>query len=104
MSGSNAGTKYMCFLAGDHALTAVTNESIPDAPNCLIIKDSYGNCFVPFMTQNYHNVYAIDYRLYYTMSISKFVEKYQIDDVFLMPNLGAIQNAEVNKSLEYLLK
>lgn len=104
MSKSNAGTKYMCFLAGDHALAVVTNESLPDGPSCLIIKDSYGNCFVPFMTQNYHKVYAVDYRLYYSMSISKFVEKYEIDDVFLMPNLGAIQNAEVNKSLEYLLK
>lgn len=104
MSRSDAGTKYMCFLAGDHALSVVTNESIPDGPNCLIIKDSYGNCFVPFMTQNYHNVYAIDYRKYYAMSISRFVEKYEIDDVYLMPNLGAIQNADVNKLVSKLFK
>ena len=104
MSNSDVGSKYMCFLAGDHALSVVTNESIPDGPNCLIIKDSYGNCFVPFMTQNYHNVYAIDYRKYYAMSISKFCEKYEIDDVILLTNLGALQNAEVNKLLQNLLK
>ena len=104
MSAGDPGTKYMTFLAGDHALTVVTNDSIPDAPNCLIVKDSYGNCFVPFMTQNYHKVYAIDYRKYYSMSISKFVEKYDIQDVFLMPNLGACQNADVNKLVQTLYK
>ena len=104
MSKSDEGTKYMCFLAGDHALSVVTNESNPDGPSCLIVKDSYGNCFVPFMAQNYYKVYAIDYRKYYAMSISKFVEKYEIDDVFLMTNLGAIQNADVNRLMEKLLK
>lgn len=104
MSKSGLGSKYMCFLAGDHALTVVTNDSIPDAPNCLIIKDSYGNCFVPFMTQNYHKVYAIDYRKYYAMGISRFVEQYDIQDVYLMPNLGACQNIEVNKLVEALYK
>ena len=104
MSKSDVGSKYMGFLAGDHALTVVTNDSIPDGPSCLIIKDSYGNCFVPFMTQNYHKVYAIDYRKYYNLSVSAFVEKYEIDDVFLMANLGAVQNAEVNKLVSNLYK
>lgn len=104
MSNSDEGTKYMCFLAGDHALSVVTNESIPDGPSCLIVKDSYGNCFVPFMAQNYHKVYAIDYRKYYKLPISKFVAQYEIDDVFLMTNLGAIQNTDVNKLLSDLLK
>ena len=87
----------MTFLAGDHALSVVTNESIPDAPNCLIVKDSYGNCFVPFMTQNYHHVYAIDYRKYCQLSIAEFVEKYDIQDVIFLTNMSAVQNAEVNK-------
>lgn len=104
MSQSDVGTKYMCFLAGDHALSVVTNDSIPDAPNCLIVKDSYGNCFVPFMTQNYHKVYAIDYRKYYAMKLSKFVDQYDIQDVFLMPNLGACQNAQVNDLIDDLYK
>ncbi len=104
MSKSDVGSKYMCFLAGDHALSVVTNEANADGRNCLIVKDSYGNCFVPFMAQNYHNVYAIDYRKYAQMPISKFVEKYEIDDVFLMTNLGAIQNADVNKLMQHLLK
>lgn len=104
MSKSKPGSKYMCFLAGDHALSVVTNESIPDAPNCLIIKDSYGNCFVPFMAQNYHKVYAIDYRKYYAMSISRFVDQYDIQDVFLMPNLDSAQNNTVNDLLAGLYK
>lgn len=104
MSKSDVGSKYMAFLAGDHALTLITNNSLPDAPNCLVVKDSYGNCFVPFLTQNYHKVYAIDYRKYYQLSISQMVEQYGITDVFLMPNLGAAQNADVCKLMQRLCK
>jgi len=95
MSKSKVNAKYMCFLAGDHALTVITNNSLPDAPNCVIVKDSYGNCFAPFLTQNYHTVYVIDYREYFTMKLGKFCEKYDIQDVILLPNLGATQNGAV---------
>lgn len=104
MTKSKISSKYMCFLAGDHALTVVTNESIPDAPNCVIVKDSYGNCFVPFLTQNYHKVYAIDYRQYHRLTLSQFVEQYEIADVFLMPNFGALQDPQINQILASLLK
>lgn len=95
MSKNKPNSKYMTFLAGDNALTVMTNESIPDAPNCVILKDSYGNCFAPFLTQNYHNVYVIDYREYNVMRMPQFVEEYDIQDILLIPNLGATQNSAV---------
>ena len=104
MRNSNITAKYMGFLGGDYAMTVITNESLPDAPNCLVVKDSYGNCFVPFVTQNYHKVYAIDYRKYYQMSISKLVEKYDIQDVIMLANLGSIQNVEVSPLLQNLCR
>lgn len=104
MTKSQVGSKYMTFLAGDHALTVITNNSLPDAPNCLMVKDSYGNCFAPFLTQNYHTVYVMDYREYYQLSISRFAEQYDIQDVILIPNLGATQSANVCNLMEYLCK
>ena len=51
-------------------------EDLPeDAPNCLVVKDSFGNCYVPFLSKTYRNVYAIDYRKYYQLSISQMVEQ-----------------------------
>lgn len=104
MTQSKPGSKYMTFLAGDHALTILTNNDIPDAPNCVMIKDSFGNCFAPFLTQNYHKVYVVDYREYYRYTMSRFVEEYDIQDVILIPNLGATQSENVIGLLEYLLK
>ena len=103
MSQKEVNTKYMTFLAGDHALCIVTNNSIPEGTNCVVIKDSYGNPLIPFLTQNYHKVYVIDYRKYNTMKLSRFVDEYEIDDVILLNNLNAAQNATVNDMLEWLV-
>lgn len=93
---ANRNSRYSAFLAADCALAHVVNESIPDAPNCLVIKDSFGNCYVPFLTQNYHHVYAIDYRKYWRYTMASFVDKYDIDDVIIMPYLIATQAMDGN--------
>ena len=86
--------KYMTFLCGDHPLTEITNDSIPDAPNCVIIKDSFGNCFAPFLTQNYHKVYVLDYRHYHYMGLMEFVETYDISDIIFLPYMMATQSPD----------
>lgn len=91
MSKSDIGSKYMVFIAGDHALCQAINDSIPDAPNCVVIKDSCGNPVIPFLTQNYHNVYVMDFREYNRMGLSAFCEKYNIDDVIFCHMLGMAQ-------------
>lgn len=84
--------RYLTFLGGDCALMEITNESIPDAPSCVVIKDSYGNCFVPYLTQHYYKVFAIDYREYYEMNLQTFVDYFGIEDVIFAPNLTAVQS------------
>ena len=104
MTKKEANTKYMTFLAGDHALSIATNNSLPDGPNCVVVKDSYGNPVIPFLTQNYHKVYVIDYRKYFVMPLKEFVEEYDIDDVILMNNLNAAQVAGTNDMLDKLVR
>lgn len=85
--------KYLVF-GTDYPMTHAENRSLPDAPNCIVVKDSFGNCFVPFLTQSFHHVYAIDYRKYYKEPIDKLVEKYNIDCVIIMPYITAIQDSQ----------
>ena len=99
MSKSNVNSKYMTFLAGDPPLVRIINNDLPDAGNCVIIKDSFGNCLAPFFTQNYHTVYVVDYR-YYSKSMSTLISSFEIDDVIFVPNLGATQSASVNDLLQ----
>jgi len=102
MTNRDPNTKYLTFLSGDDPVTQVINNDLPDAPNCIVVKDSFGNCFVPFLSQNYHNVYAIDYRKYGTMNLQQFCEEYDIDDVIVMPYLIATQSMLGNQLLGYL--
>lgn len=95
---SNAGqyAKYYVFIYGDNALTEITNHDIPEGKNCVVIKDSFGNPLVPFLTQNYHKVFALDFRYYRKMNLQQFVETYEIDDVIFAHMLGMSQSDGVN--------
>ena len=101
---SEAGThaKYYVFIYGDNALTEITNHDIPDGKTCVVIKDSFGNPLVPFLTQNYHKVFALDFRHYHEMNLQSFVEAYEIDDVIFANMLGMSQSNEVNESFRRL--
>lgn len=52
--------KYLCFLGGDHP--AATVETEVDGPVCMVLKESYGNAFVPFLTSHYSKIIVIDPR------------------------------------------
>ena len=80
-------------------MTHSYNPDLPEGKNVLVIKDSFGNCFAPFLTQNYQNVYAVDYRKFYNMPLTQFVEKYEIDDVIFAPYITATQAITGNNCL-----
>ena len=93
-TGDDKSGRYSCFLGSDAPMVHVINNDIPDAPSCIVMKDSFGNCFVPFLTQHYSNIYALDYRTYKNMSIAAFVEEYDIDDVIIAPYMIATQSED----------
>ena len=96
-SDKNPTGKYSAFLGSDCPMVEIVNEDLPeDAPNCLVIKDSFGNCYVPFLSKTYRNVYAIDYRKFGIMQLSYMCSKYDIDDVIVMPYLIATQSIQGN--------
>lgn len=104
VSDAKIHSKYLTFLGTDYALMELVNEEIEDDSTCLIIKDSYGNCFAPFVTQNYHKVYVMDYRKYGRMGITKFCDKYGVDDVWFTPYMIATQSHDGNNLFSYLCK
>lgn len=89
-SNWDVGAKYSVF-GTDYPMTHTTNHSLEEGKNVVVIKDSFGNCFIPFLTENYKNIYAIDYRKFRNMPLTQFVEQYEIDDVIFMPYLTATQ-------------
>ena len=78
-----AGAKYNCFIAGDNPISEIHNPDITDGSSIVIIKESYGNAFVPFLVDSYEYVYVIDYR-YWSGDLADFVIENGIDDVLFL--------------------
>lgn len=86
-----ARTKYWAFLGGDYPLTELTNSNLNDGSTCLVVKESYGNAFAPFLTDNYQHIYVVDYR-YFTGSLSALVAEKNVQDVVLVNNMSMTAN------------
>lgn len=71
---------YAAFVGGDRPLSYTHNENITDGSAVMVIKDSYGNAFIPWLVDHYEYVYWVDYR-YTSNTISQMVEDYGIQDV-----------------------
>lgn len=91
--------KYSAFIGGDNPFTEITNPDITDGSSIVVVKESFGNAFVPFLVENYNKVYVIDYR-YYNGSVSNFVKSNGVKDVLYINNISATRNSGLIKSLE----
>ena len=87
-SRASKGSKYLAFLAGDHAKGTFINDDITDGSVCLVVKTSVGNPFVYYLTQHYQYVYVLDVRYYFGRDLVSFVDHFQIDDVIFMHGTG----------------
>lgn len=92
----NAGARYSAFLSGESVLTVLENNDMEEGPSCIVVKDSFGNCYVPYLTAHYKTIYAVDYRIYRAKSLKTMVDRYEIDDVIFAPYLIATQAMDGN--------
>lgn len=102
---SSYGTrlKYCSFIDGDNPYTVVTNKSIKDSSSCIVVKESFGNAFVPFLADHYSKIYVIDYR-YWSGNISKLVAEKKIDDVIFCNNISMTRNSYLIGKLMQLVE
>ena len=76
----------------------IDNPNISDGTSCVLIKESYGNAFAPFLTDHYDKVYIVDYR-YYKDDLTAFVKENNVTDVILLNNdqfLLVKRSADIN--------
>ncbi|MGN0539992.1 MAG: DHHW family protein [Candidatus Fimenecus sp.] len=94
--------KYSAFIGGDNPFTEITNPDITDNSSIVVVKESFGNAFVPFLVENYHKVYVIDYR-YYSGSVSGFAKQNGVKDVLYINNISATRNKSLINKLQNTL-
>jgi len=65
------GNKYLAFIQGDNPITHI-KTSQKNGKKILVVKESYGNSLVPFLCNDYEEVYVVDPRRI-DMDLPKFV-------------------------------
>ena len=82
---ARGGNSYGVFLGGDFPLIKIVS-SIKNNKKILVLKDSYGNAFVPYLASHYEEIYVIDYR-YYEGGVKNLVKNNNITDILFAHNV-----------------
>lgn len=91
-STASASLKYGTFIMGDNPFTVIENPEVSNGETCIVVKESFGNAFVPFLVDHYQTVYVVDYR-YYSGSITQLARDKGVKDVLFVNNLSAIRGS-----------
>jgi len=84
--------KYAAFIYSNNGLTVIEsganlNHRADEVSRVLVIKDSYGNSFVPFLLYSFDEVYAVDMR--YLLGIDELLDAVAFDDIYILYNLAS---------------
>ena len=77
---------YQAFIAGDNPYTVINVPDNPQDLSILVIKDSYGNALVPFLTEHYGNIIVIVPR-YCDINIYDHFKDYGLTDILVTGNI-----------------
>jgi hypothetical protein len=80
--------RYTMYLGGPAGPWTYVVSDNGQTENCLVITDSFGMCYMPFLTTNYNEVHYYDARYYsydavgYT--VAEMIEKHNIQDIYVI--------------------
>ena len=86
--GDSVSNKYLCYLGGDHPVTIIRTD-VEDGPVCLLLKESYGNAFAPWLTSHYSKIIVVDPREFNrdgkpTLDLVSFAQEQGVNDCIVL--------------------
>jgi hypothetical protein len=81
---ARGGNAYGVFLGGDFPLMRIVSE-VKNGKKIAVIKDSYGNAFVPYLASHFEEVFVLDYR-YFAGNIKTLLEDNGIQNLLFAHN------------------
>lgn len=88
--------KYAMFLYGNNGLTVIKSQNNLNhvegkTSRVMVIKDSYANCMVPFLTYSYDEVYVVDLRGL-GEKLTELVKRVEFDDLWVLYNYESFED------------
>ena len=85
---------YAAYNYGDRPCVIINNELADNDRHVLLIKDSFGDAFAPFLALEVRRLDILDLR-YFTGSVQSFIEQHHPDVVLVL-----YYNAEYSNEME----
>ena len=86
--GLNSNDPYTVFLGGNEGLIRIETDQI-GAGKLLVFKDSYFNCFLPFLLRSYEIIDVVDPR-YFSSDLNTLLLETQYDSVLFFYNMNTL--------------
>lgn len=96
------GSNYSNFIAGDNPLTVINVPDNPEGLSILVIKDSYGNAMVPFLTEHYNTIYVVDPR-HGSIKLREYFKNIPLTDILFLNHLNLNSTTSWVQTLQNLL-
>jgi len=99
---------YLAYLGGTLGPYRRIITGADTGRSCIIVTDSFGNVFAPFMFPYYDEIHMVDLRASYFSksragaSVKEYIEYYGIDDAYIMLSTSSSMNS--GYMLNYLMK
>ena len=78
----NTRDQYGVFLGGNHSLLDIRTAADSDR-TLLLFKDSFANCYIPFLVSHYKEIVVVDPR-YYAGTITDLLGNYNIQEILFL--------------------
>ena len=104
--GEDVENKYLTFMGGDHPVAVVQTDT--EGPCILVIKESYGNPLISWLTNHYSKIILIDPRQYYgknsDIDLAAFAEAQGVDQCLIVNYPMMLNSDGYTGLLEKLVK
>ena len=80
--------KYAMFLHGNNGLSRIEGDG---TGRILVIKDSYANCFAPYLTANYAQIDVVDFRNY-NYGLDQLIADNDYDQILVLYNFDSLNS------------
>lgn len=93
----DVSNKYLCFIGGDNPI-CIIETAVENGPVCLMLKESYGNAFAPFLTSHYSKIIVIDPRKFNqqgmpSLDLKAFAAEQGVNDLIVLNYPFMISNS-----------
>lgn len=90
------GKSYTAFIYGDNGYSVINVPENPQDKTILVFKDSYGNAFVPYLTEHFGNIIVIDAR-YIEIDALEMFGNMHITDILFLNNTSTMTKSWYNQ-------